>query len=990
MKETPRQLRYALRLIHFLQKERGVSVSHYTYTISHPIASSGDRATPLLGIGASLNVESSHSMTGDRFVESKFWSNVLADTRQGTDAAFHMSISYKSEIMAKYSVWTNVLQRVRNKIDSAARNSATAAISPVADNENDTNVSTQDNIISPHQIIVLFNTLIGDIIDEIVTQVIHKEIKWTEKNYGVGKRPDDSKRLRLSSSAQDLIIADQDHSIASDQKQSDYFPKELDVKNHLLDQFQKSVTPSLLARSVPLDRNVFMEKNCSGYQTNTSTVNSPLIHFGSNGAAHPPGLVNSSKRGDDVFSSSKGKKEGGIEIDHHLPSSDRASEEFEDKLEYQVPIHPLTHTATSDPITCHTDVIKQKQKDAERNIKTGNPNLRQIQDLLSLLLSFTQLKESTGIERSIVCSVMALSSKSEECYQTKHTISKLFSDLVVEDEHQRMIVRELQNQSKVLRSTSLSLLQMVEKFLNQGKEMEDVQDMIKTFDLEGLQKYMKVTDFWPIITFYIDQLHALELLIVEELQLSYVVLFLSAKVGDDDTNKASSACIGTTQKREEGGTCVENSPVTPVNSQIISSPSSLHEDGIFNLLQLVTGISKSDAMDEINKMPAVQIKQRILESMQDGDVSGALSSQLQESIDISEEIKNPLIMKESSDNLQEWQIDLYEIEFCQRIGRGVAGTTYLAKWSGQQVAVKVAAITDLGLEGWVTEVHSLKRLHHPNVIRLLGSIYNPSPQTYGLVLEYCNSGDLSESLQYQTPPNFFWKIAKDVANGMSYLHRKSIMHRDIKPANILLDGDVAGGNFCGKVTDFGVAVMHSGQSEEHTAETGTYRWMAPEVIRHESYSFMADVYSYALVVWQLVTHETPFENISQIEAAGKVAIDNARPPFPPGIPNLVMVLIETCWSNCPDDRLSFAQIAVELKKIQDVLKENDKSWLIKPDGHSVYQAQSKKPFPLKGPKAGVGEGKRSTESSPKAMRRGSGSSSKSGKSDDLFSDFLKR
>ena len=80
------------------------------------------------------------------------------------------------------------------------------------------------------------------------------------------------------------------------------------------------------------------------------------------------------------------------------------------------------------------------------------------------------------------------------------------------------------------------------------------------------------------------------------------------------------------------------------------------------------------------------------------------------------------------------------------------------------MAVKVAAITDLGLEGWHTEVHSLKRLHHPNVIRLLGSIYNPSPQTYGLVLEYCNAGDLAAALQRSVPSNFFCKIADDVAN----------------------------------------------------------------------------------------------------------------------------------------------------------------------------------------------------------------------------------
>ena len=72
------------------------------------------------------------------------------------------------------------------------------------------------------------------------------------------------------------------------------------------------------------------------------------------------------------------------------------------------------------------------------------------------------------------------------------------------------------------------------------------------------------------------------------------------------------------------------------------------------------------------------------------------------------------------------------------------------------------------------------------------------------------------------------------------------MHRDIKPANVLLDGNVSEGNFTAnnKLTDFGVAIMHqsaAGEEEEHTAETGTYCWMSPEVIHREAYSFMADV-----------------------------------------------------------------------------------------------------------------------------------------------------
>lgn len=60
--------------------------------------------------------------------------------------------------------------------------------------------------------------------------------------------------------------------------------------------------------------------------------------------------------------------------------------------------------------------------------------------------------------------------------------------------------------------------------------------------------------------------------------------------------------------------------------------------------------------------------------------------------------------------LREWEISLYDVEFQKRIGRGAAGTTYMAKWMGQRVAVKVASISDLGVEGWRTELSSLKQL----------------------------------------------------------------------------------------------------------------------------------------------------------------------------------------------------------------------------------------------------------------------------------------
>ena len=92
--------------------------------------------------------------------------------------------------------------------------------------------------------------------------------------------------------------------------------------------------------------------------------------------------------------------------------------------------------------------------------------------------------------------------------------------------------------------------------------------------------------------------------------------------------------------------------------------------------------------------------------------------------------------------------------------------------------------------------------------------------------------------------------------------------------------------------------------------------MAPEVLRHESYSNMADVYSYAIVLWQLLTREDPYATVSQIEAAGKVALEHARPPFPAGTPKVISDFIETCWSENPDDRWAFEEICEKLPETE--------------------------------------------------------------------------
>jgi len=112
--------------------------------------------------------------------------------------------------------------------------------------------------------------------------------------------------------------------------------------------------------------------------------------------------------------------------------------------------------------------------------------------------------------------------------------------------------------------------------------------------------------------------------------------------------------------------------------------------------------------------------------------------------------------------------------------------------------------------------------------------------------------------------------------------------------------------------------------------------MPPEVIRHEKYSFQADVYSFALVLWQLITHEEPFQGRSQIEAAGLVALEHTRPPLPAGLPNELRQLIEESWCDCPEKRPSFQEICNRLQTFSKSLTVEQASWIGNPHGNPVY------------------------------------------------------
>jgi serine/threonine protein kinase len=261
-----------------------------------------------------------------------------------------------------------------------------------------------------------------------------------------------------------------------------------------------------------------------------------------------------------------------------------------------------------------------------------------------------------------------------------------------------------------------------------------------------------------------------------------------------------------------------------------------------------------------------------------------------------------------------------ELMLIETIGTGRVSTIYRAAWqrghfanvaaaSGpvQMVALKVAMVNTM--TGDTSHVDELRReadiasrLEHPNICDLVGVAADP--ECFCLAYEYCEGGSLLSLLSDPTRYYEYLPIALDIAQGMAFLHKKCIIHRDLKPSNILLTRDHRA-----KISDFGMSINNHGQ--ELTAETGTYRYMAPEVIRHESYSSNADVYSFGICLWQLITREVPFASMTPIQAAYAVA-EGRRPEIPVTTPRRLQEIIRCCWDQDSHRRPSFTYVAMAL------------------------------------------------------------------------------
>jgi serine/threonine protein kinase len=262
------------------------------------------------------------------------------------------------------------------------------------------------------------------------------------------------------------------------------------------------------------------------------------------------------------------------------------------------------------------------------------------------------------------------------------------------------------------------------------------------------------------------------------------------------------------------------------------------------------------------------------------------------------------------------------------IGQGEYDEVYLVRWRGTEVAAKTIrssiASSPLVKKSFQKQLELWQKLRHPNIVQFLGVLKDSDRLTF--LIEYHRRGSLYNILRKKgrLDPLIAVSYSLDIARGMNYLHQRkpqSIIHRDLTPRSVLQDD---GGRL--QVTDFGFSQFAEDIQSSDFGPTGgaeSYRYMAPEVYRRESYGKSADVFSFAVVVHEMFQGRPSNRKEPAEQIADKQAYQDSRPQFSSFIyPDTIKMLVNECWHKKPALRPTFEEIIYQLENIQEELKSS--------------------------------------------------------------------
>ncbi|CBJ29593.1 Hypothetical leucine rich repeat kinase [Ectocarpus siliculosus] len=266
------------------------------------------------------------------------------------------------------------------------------------------------------------------------------------------------------------------------------------------------------------------------------------------------------------------------------------------------------------------------------------------------------------------------------------------------------------------------------------------------------------------------------------------------------------------------------------------------------------------------------------------------------------------------------------------LGKGGFGEVYLADYNGHNAAAKVLHIAQTGAldetqkqreasqhRAFLRELEAMIRLRSLNTVNVYGAVTS-LPDRMVLVMELLAGGDLLTLLRKSKkalPGQQSRQIIRDICTGMAFLHGKNTVHGDLKSANVLLDGDGRA-----KIADFGTSrwtqtTNSTGLATYTTRSSQTtlmsIAWSAPEVLESEGSSYESDVYSFGIVVWEVICRELPWAKKTRPRDILTAVLRGVRPSFHVDAPADIVYIAKACWCGEPKERTTFRAILMGIK-----------------------------------------------------------------------------
>jgi serine/threonine protein kinase len=299
---------------------------------------------------------------------------------------------------------------------------------------------------------------------------------------------------------------------------------------------------------------------------------------------------------------------------------------------------------------------------------------------------------------------------------------------------------------------------------------------------------------------------------------------------------------------------------------------------------------------------------------------GNIERMMQSLIDNNKQNLDAMIDDSKRQSMREEELMFVHVKYSQvnlqqMIASGSSGNVFIGRCNHSKVVVKelrMAAMRGHERKEFVAAVALLSRIRHENIVQFLGACIE-KPDRYLVLSEFMPLGSLAAVLQSKTPTLTWddrWSIAKQMANGILYLHSFPVapmVHKDIKSSNILLDHCGGQKKYRTKVNDFGLDQIHT--------TIGTLPWSAPETLNSNGrriYTVKSDVYSLGVVMWELATGQVPYGNSSPERIIQDISSGQQLPILYERMPRIYGDLLYQTWNDDPKERLSCEQVYIRL------------------------------------------------------------------------------